>query len=32
VVGALHQVIRRRPEIDRRKLLHDNAVRIYRLA
>ena len=31
-VGALHQVIRRRPEIDRRKLLHDNAVRIYRLA
>lgn len=31
-VGALHEVTRRRPEIARRKLLHDNAVRLYRLA
>ena len=31
-VGALHDVIRRRPETERRKLLHDNALRLYRLA
>jgi predicted TIM-barrel fold metal-dependent hydrolase len=31
-VGALLEVIRRRPEIERRKLLCDNALRLYRLA
>lgn len=31
-VGALQEVIRSRPEGDRRKLLHDNAIRLYRLA
>jgi L-fuconolactonase len=30
-VGFLRQAIHRRPESDRRKLLHDNAVRLYRL-
>jgi len=31
-VGALQAVIHRRPDLERRKLLHDNAVRLYRLA